>query len=167
MKWEKEKNWLTAIKRHRLNIEFSYVFAHFIQCMTVKVGSHDQASFTTTQMVYSTIKNMLFNYARAIFDDMATRLKENDRKHCVAYSRFLAAILKAGMPSSPTEGNYYIPTISLESLEAGIKDSEIRLRDVIASEDTQSTVSPGMSSNLPLNSLLLCFQQLCQRLTPN
>ena len=77
---------------------------------------------------------------------MAARLKENDRKTIVAYPRFLSAILKAGMPSYPTGGNYFILTINLK-----IKDSRtltLGLRDVIVFKETQSTVSLGMSSNL-------------------
>ena len=48
---------LTAIKKAQLNVEFSYIFSNFIQSLTGKVGSHDQAALSTVQMVYSTIKN--------------------------------------------------------------------------------------------------------------
>ena len=122
---------LTAIKRHQLNAELSYVFAHFIQCLTANVGSHDQASFSTIQMVYLAIKNRPFNYAYVIFDDMAARQKEPERKNCVAYLRFLSTVLKAGMSSYLTEGKYFILNISLKSFDAGFKDSDIRLKDVI------------------------------------
>ena len=61
-------------------------------------------------MVFSAIKNRPFNYAQVTFDDTVACLKEPERKSCVAYPRFLSAVLKAGMPSYPTEGNYYILT---------------------------------------------------------
>ena len=136
IKWEKKKGSdeisksLTAMKRHQLNGEFSYVFTHFIQCLTAKVGNHDQASFSTTQMVYLAIKNWPFNYAQVIFDDMAARLKEPERKRYVANLRFLSTVLKAGMASYPTEGHYFILNISLKTIGAGVKDSDIRFRDV-------------------------------------
>ena len=73
-------------------------------------------------MVYSAIKNRPFNYAKVIFADLSARLKEADRKKIVAYPRFLSAVLKAGMPFYPTEGNFFIPTISLKILDAGITE---------------------------------------------
>ena len=55
------------------------------------------------------------------------------------------------MPYYPIEGNFFIPTISLMSLDAGIKDTDIRRRDVIV-PDTEGPQQPplvqGMSSNL-------------------
>ena len=105
-------------------------------------------------MVYSTIKNRPFNYAKVVFSDLAAKLKEADRKKIVAYPRFLAVVLKAGLPSYPTEGNYVIPTISLKSLDAGIKDTNIRLRDVIVPDtegpqypQQQPPVTQAMSSD--------------------
>ena len=46
-----------TVKRSRMTAEWSYIFAHFNQCLTAKVGSHDQASTVHVQMVYSAVKN--------------------------------------------------------------------------------------------------------------
>ena len=67
---------------------------------------------------------------------------------------FLSGQLKTGMPSDPVEGNYFLPNINFKIIDAGVKDTYIRLRDVIAlvTEDPQQGISPGMSSNLASSS---------------
>ena len=63
-----------TVKRSRMTTEWSYIFAHFIQCLTAKVGSHDQASTVHVQMVYSTVKNRKIDWAKIIYDDLLNKL---------------------------------------------------------------------------------------------
>ena len=55
--------------------EWSYIFAHFNQCLTGKVGSHDHASIVHVQMVYSTVKNRKIDWAKLIYDDLLNKLR--------------------------------------------------------------------------------------------
>ena len=58
--WEKTKI-VSVVKHGRMCSEFRYLFAHFIQCLSSKVGSHDQVSTIHVQMVYSVIKNRMID----------------------------------------------------------------------------------------------------------
>ena len=54
--WDDQKK-LSAINRGRMSSKLRYIFAHFIQCLSCKLRSHDQASSSQVQMVFSTVKN--------------------------------------------------------------------------------------------------------------
>ena len=84
---------MSAVKRAKMSSEFSYLFAHFIQCLSGKVGSLDQA--------YSFIKNRKIDFAKLIYQDLlnklrlpkATSKRKTKRETGVLYPRFLSAIL--------------------------------------------------------------------------
>ena len=63
IEWEKNKNTReliknpSQVKKKCLNPVFAYIWTHFIQCLTAKVGSMDQASFNNTVMVWRAITN--------------------------------------------------------------------------------------------------------------
>ena len=63
-----------TIKRFRMTLEWSYIFAHFNQCLTCKVGSHDQASTVHLQILYSAVKNRQIDWAKLIYDDLLNKL---------------------------------------------------------------------------------------------
>ena len=79
-KWEKQPNTdiliktNTALKKNDINAEFSYVFLHFIQSLTAKIGIHDQAGKTQSKMVFVAIKGWKIDYAKIIFDVLVSKL---------------------------------------------------------------------------------------------
>ena len=98
--WDDQKK-LSAIKRGRMSSEWSYIFAHFIQCLSCKLGNHDKASSSQVQMVFSAVKNRKIDWAKVIFDDLLNKLrlpsahskKKLKREITVLYPRFLTAII--------------------------------------------------------------------------
>ena len=83
-----------------MTVEWSYIFAHFIQCLTAKVGSHDQASTVHVQMVYSAVKNRKIDWAKIMYDDLLNKLrlpsstsKRKQRDSAVMYPRFLTSVI--------------------------------------------------------------------------
>ena len=54
--WDDQKK-LSAINQSRMSSEWSYIFAHFIQCLSYKLGSHNQDFERQVQMVFSAEKN--------------------------------------------------------------------------------------------------------------
>ena len=80
--------------------EWSYIFAHFNQCLTAKVGSHDQASTVHVQIVSSAVKNRKIDWAKIIYYDLLNKLrlpsstsKRKQRDSTVLYPRFLTGVI--------------------------------------------------------------------------
>ena len=58
-----------------MSSEFNYLFAHFIQCLSGKIGSLDQASATHVLMVYSIVKNGRIDWVKLIYEDLLNKLR--------------------------------------------------------------------------------------------
>ena len=120
--------------------EWSYIFAHFNQCLTYKVDSHDQASTVHLQMVYSAVKNRQIDWAKLIYDDLLNKLrlpqssKAPQRQTAVMYPRFLSGVIKLRCSEADTypDGDLHYSEIGntmLNNKRHSITD--VRLRNVI------------------------------------
>ncbi|KAI3665011.1 hypothetical protein L6452_43627 [Arctium lappa] len=70
---------LTLVKKALMPSQLNYIFSHFIQCMSRKSGSLDQASKVQVQMAYSVIAGRNFDYATTIFDDLKSKIEKTER----------------------------------------------------------------------------------------
>jgi len=74
--WDPEKTKsVSAVKLGKMISEFIYLFANFIQCLSGKVGSVDQASTAHLQMVLSVVKNRKIDRAKLIYQDPLNKLR--------------------------------------------------------------------------------------------
>ena len=83
-----------------MSSEFNYLFAHFIQCLSRKLDSYDQASTIHVQMEYSLMKNRRIDRVKHIYEDVLSQIrlpkansKKKDREVGVFYPRFLSRLL--------------------------------------------------------------------------
>jgi hypothetical protein len=151
---------VSVVKRAKMSSEFSYLFAHFIQCLSGKVGSLDQDSTAHVQMAYSVIKNRKIDYAKLIYQDLlnklrlpkATSKRKTKRETGVLYPRFLSAILHEDLSKDDSypPGNLSYSEIGSNILIQRSFPNEVRLRTVLDTALITSLFRPqqGMSSNL-------------------
>ncbi|KAI3769445.1 hypothetical protein L6452_00547 [Arctium lappa] len=85
---------LTLIKKANMPSQLNFIFSHFIQYMSGKSGSLDQASKVQLQMAYSVIAGKNFDFATAIFDDLRSKIEKTERDPKIPYGRFICAYLK-------------------------------------------------------------------------
>ncbi|KAI3718552.1 hypothetical protein L6452_19429 [Arctium lappa] len=109
---------LTIVKKALMPSQLNFIFSHFIQCMSGKSGSLDQASKVQVQMAYSVIVGRNFDYATAIFDDLKSKIEKTERDPKVPYVRFICAYLKFLYPTTyPTNSDASFPKVGQRSLE--------------------------------------------------
>ena len=104
----------------------------------------DQASFSTTVMVWGAITNQPVNYAKFIWEDMVSRQKQTPRKANVAYPRFFSAIIADHLGSlypAPTKGHSH-PTIGVKALEHDSSNISVQLRDVLVTGPVAAAAVP-------------------------
>ena len=123
-----------------MTAEWSYIFAHFNQCLACKVGSHDQASTVHLQMVYSAVKNRQIDWAKLIYDDLLNKLrlpqssKAPQRHTAMMYLRFLSRVIKLRYSDADTypDGDLHYSEIGNTMLNNKRQlITDVRLRNVI------------------------------------
>ncbi|KAJ9556953.1 hypothetical protein OSB04_011567 [Centaurea solstitialis] len=126
----------STVKKNFLNPVFAFIWTHFIQCLTAKVGSLDQAPFAITVMVWAAINNKPLNYAKYIYDDMLLRFKRTKREKNVAYPRFFSAIITdyLGATYPAATPGYSHSTIGGKALQHDITNITIQLQDVLVTD---------------------------------
>ena len=166
-KWEDTKS-VSSVKRGRMSSEWSYIFAHFIQCLSAKVGSHDQASKVHVQIVYSAVKNRKIDWPKLIYDDLLSKVSNDHRKQYVLYPRFLTGVL-AGSPrfakdNSFPPGNLTYSAIGSNLLSEKKKSAtDVCQRDVIAPTLVVTlTQEPSGMFSFIYKTFTLLFQRLKQ-----
>ena len=121
--------------------DWSYIFAYFNQCLTGKVGSHDQASTVHVKMIYSAVKNSKIDWAKLIYDDLLNKLrlphqpsKSRRRQTIVLYPRFLTGVTRLRYNDEDTYPPGNLSYSDIGSTVPNIKKqsaTDVRLRHVI------------------------------------
>ncbi|KAI3697976.1 hypothetical protein L6452_31083 [Arctium lappa] len=146
---------LTLVKKALMPSQLNYIFLHFIQCMSGKSGSLDQASKVQVQMAYSVIAGRNFDYATAIFDDLKSKIEKTERDPEVPYVRFICAYLKFLYPTTyPTNSDASFPKVGQRSLEVKplpneVSISELRSRLSLLTSSPSAATQEVPSSAIP------------------
>ena len=129
------------VKRSPMTSKWSYIFAHFNQCLTCKVGNHDHASTVHVQMVYSMVKNRKIDWAKLIYDDLQNKLrlphhsfKSPQRQTTVLYPRFFSGVIRMTYDEDDTypPGNLPYSEIGITLLNIKRQSAtDVRLRNII------------------------------------
>ncbi|KAI3692984.1 hypothetical protein L6452_32810 [Arctium lappa] len=138
----------TLMKKALMPSQLNYIFSHFIQCMSGKSGSPDQASKIQVQMAYSVIAGGNFDYATAIFDDLRSKIEKTERDPKIPYVRFICAYLKFPYPATyPTNSDATFPKVGQCSLEVKPLPNEVPSSAILSATPSKrpSTGSLGPS----------------------
>ncbi|KAI3745847.1 hypothetical protein L6452_08258 [Arctium lappa] len=122
---------LTLIKKANMPSQLNYIFAHFIQGMSGKSGSLDQAGKIQVQMAYSVIAGRNFDYATTILDDLKSKIEKTERDPKIPYVRFICAYLKFLYPATyPTTSDGTFAKVGQPSLEVKPLPNEVSISDL-------------------------------------
>ncbi|KAI3746277.1 hypothetical protein L6452_08703 [Arctium lappa] len=119
---------LTLIKKANMPSQLNFFFSHFIQCMSGKSGSLDQANKVQLQMAYSVIAGKNFDFATAIFDDLKSKIEKTERDPKIPYVQFICAYLKFLYANNyPTTHDGSFAKMGQRSLEVKPLDNEVSI----------------------------------------
>ncbi|KAI3770880.1 hypothetical protein L6452_02028 [Arctium lappa] len=128
---------LTLVKKELMPSQLNYIFSHFIQCMSGKSGSLDQASKTQVQMAYS------------------SKIEKTEKDPKFSYVRFICAYLKFLYPGTySTNSDASFPKVGQRFLEVktlpnGVSISELRSRLSILTSSSSAATQEVPSFAIP------------------
>ncbi|KAJ9547779.1 hypothetical protein OSB04_020322 [Centaurea solstitialis] len=141
-----------TVHKSGLNATFYYIWNTFGLCLSGKTGSTEQFPMVIQQMVFSTIKNREFDYARSIWDDMVRKVRSKTRVVNMAFPRFFSAVLELHMgenyPKIGNSNNYSLGPRFLE--QVAHHPDDVPLSDVLvvpepAQDQDQEDAEPSTS----------------------
>ncbi|KAI3697734.1 hypothetical protein L6452_30831 [Arctium lappa] len=149
---------LTLIKKAKLPSQLNFIFSHFIQCMSGKSGSLDQANKVQLQMAYLVIAGKNFDFATAIFKDLRSKIEKTERDPKIPYVWFICAYLKFLYANTyPTTFDGSFAKVGQHSLEVKPLDNEVSISTLrsclslhsstsAATQEVHSSASPAATT---------------------
>ncbi|KAI3701896.1 hypothetical protein L6452_27350 [Arctium lappa] len=145
---------LTLVKKALIPSQLNYIFSHFIQCMSGKSGSLEQASKIQVQMAYSVIVGRSFDYATTIFNDLRSKIEKTERDPKIPYVRFICAYQKFLYPATyPTNSDATFPKVGQRSLEVKTLPNEVSISELRSRLSLLTSLSSAATQEVPSSAI--------------